>query len=186
MDFFVTNTKGVWVIAPEHELMVHRDDDRMFIFHILNNSDYTKDLIKVALGSSGNTREVESRLADLTKLERFTFLSVSNQSRTIRDHHAGKQIGLDYYIRCSNIMLAYYTKGSIHGVSPDRSFTLKDDNTKAVLARLPVISEDVMVSLNKAGVIRDWKYVEYPWVNDFKFSQPAGSMAPEDYNKGNR
>lgn len=184
MDFFTTDTKGVWILAPEHELMYERVDNHLFIFNVLNNSDYTKELIKVTLASSGVIHEVESRLADLAKLDRFTFLSVFNRSSTIRGNCSDGKTEFDNYIRLNRIMLNYYTKSGHAGIIPERSFIVDDANTKAVLARLPVINDDVMNALRLAGVIRNWTYVEYPWVNNFKFKHPAGTRPPEDFNKG--
>lgn len=180
MDFFVTNTKGVYVINHDGPVWTVRNGNKLYFFNNHNKTQYTKDLINITLSSSEHDSEIESRLLELTKLQRFDFLLVRNYPES--SHIGGiSMIGSkDLYERASRIALCHVTDGKAEYPSPDRSFTIKDEDTRKVLARLPKITPEVMNALLTAGVIRSWEYYEYPWADKFTFTQPKGSPLPED------
>lgn len=180
MDFFVTDTKGIYIINHDGPIRVERHEDRLYILNNYIKSEYTQSLIDLTLVSSGCESEVEHRLKELTKLKRFDFVMVRNSPFTTRvalGYHAGEG---DRYQRESRISLTYVTNDNVTHPDVFRSFTIADDDTRKVLARLPKITDDVLDALVTAGVIKSWEYLEYPWVNGFTFTQPKGSPVPAD------
>lgn len=180
MDFFVTDTKGVYVINHDGPIWIVEDKNQLYFFNNYNKTGYTKDLIDITLCSSGQDSEIESRLVELTKLKRFDFLLVRNYPESSRVGDISMIGSKDLYERTRRVALCHVTDGKGEYPSVDRSFTIKDDDTRKVLARLPKITPEVMDALVTAGVIRNWEYHEYPWVDKFTFTQPKGSPAPGD------
>lgn len=180
MDFFVTDPKGVYILNHDGPIRVDHHENSLYILNNYHKSEYTQSLIDITLVSSGNESEVEHRLEELTKLKRFDFLLVKNYPETSRINSMGSLGSQDHYTRASRIALAYVKDSKVDHPDTFRSFTIADDDTRKVLARLPKITPEVMDALVTAGVIRSWEYYEYPWVNNFTFTQPKGSPAPAD------
>lgn len=180
MDFFVTDTRGMYIINQPDNIWVERKDNTLYLFNNYNRTEYTRDLIKLTLASSGCEGEVEGRLHSLTKLNRFDFVIIRNSPTTTRvalGYYAGEG---DQYQRDSRIALAYVKEDKVTHPDVFRSFTIADEDTRKVLARLPKITDDVLNALVTAGVIKSWEYLEYPWVSGFTFTQPKGSTPPDD------
>ncbi len=180
MDFFAIDNNGLYVINQPKPVWIEQDDNVLYIFNNHNDSEYTAELIKTTLNSSSCGSTVTQRLIDLTKLKRHDFVIASNHTTTWRDIPDKVILGVDYYRRMSNIALSYIHEDKRDSPNADRSFTIKDDATRGVLARLNKITPDVLDALVTAGVIGNWQYVEYPWPASTLFSQPNGTLKPDD------
>lgn len=141
----------------------------MMLDAVLNNSEFTDDFKADAV-------------RDLAKLKLFDAMVIKNGYFTVSNWVPDTDPNLDYYLRRSNLDKETIIDGEYHYVISERKSNFYSDELKKLVGDKRNLFE-ILPALESTGLIGKPTVIELPWVNDFEFTQPKGSIKPEDFRR---
>lgn len=179
---YVFENKQLVLIQPNHGIMKHQRLGEYYVAYCITgrNRKYVDIAIDGVLKSDLPNGEKVVALEYFAEQKLISLVHVRNNSRSTWNR---KPIGSedDHYIRFSALVLTSIIDG-IQGYSNGGTCRFANEQLQTLMNERVGVT-DSLEGLKQANLINDFIPVELPWVDNFEFAQPKGSVRPHDFKE---